>query len=75
MLSKAINTIRPALTIRQFSSMPRNTNQDIVNIDEATLCKNYGPAPVAIDRGERIYVWDIEGRRYMDFLAGYSACN
>jgi ornithine--oxo-acid transaminase len=67
------------LTTRRAGVIPRRafsmTNQQIVAVDEATLCKNYGPMPVAIERGERIYVWDVEGRRYFDCLAGYSACN
>ena len=36
---------------------------------------NYHPIPVAITKGEGIYVWDVEGRRYMDFLSAYSALN
>lgn len=51
------------------------TNQEIVDLDEASLCKNYGPIPVALERGERIYMWDVEGNRYIDCLAGYGACN
>jgi ornithine--oxo-acid transaminase len=31
--------------------------------------------PVVIEKGERIYVWDVEGKRYMDFLSGYSSTN
>lgn len=58
--------------VRNFSTM---TSKDIVKMDETYLCKNYGPMPVALDRGERIYVWDIEGNKYIDCLAGYSACN
>lgn len=46
-----------------------------MKLDEATICKNYNPIPVAIDRAERINVWDIEGRKYIDCLAGYGACN
>jgi ornithine--oxo-acid transaminase len=59
------------LSKRAFSM----TNQQIVALDEAKLCKNYGPMPVAIERGERIHVWDVEGRKYIDCLAGYSALN
>ncbi|XP_053306413.1 ornithine aminotransferase, mitochondrial [Spea bombifrons] len=36
---------------------------------------NYHPLPVALERGEGIYVWDVEGRRYFDFLSAYSAVN
>ena len=50
-------------------------NADYVKLDSEKICQNYGPLPVAVDRGERIYVWDVEGKRYYDFLCGYSACN
>ena len=49
--------------------------QDIIDMDLAKVCHNYACLPVAVDRGERIYVYDIEGRKYFDFLCGYSACN
>jgi ornithine--oxo-acid transaminase len=36
---------------------------------------NYGPLPVVLERGEGVWVWDVEGRRYLDMLAAYSAVN
>ena len=36
---------------------------------------NYRPIPVALCRGSGVFVWDVEGRRYYDFLSGYSALN
>ncbi len=36
---------------------------------------NYHPLDVVIERGEGVYLWDVEGKRYMDFLAAYSAVN
>ncbi len=36
---------------------------------------NYHPLPVAICKGEGVYVWDVEGKRYFDFLSGYSSLN
>ncbi|OUC42853.1 hypothetical protein D917_10194, partial [Trichinella nativa] len=36
---------------------------------------NYKPLPVALERGEGIFVWDVDGRRYFDFLSAYSAVN
>lgn len=36
---------------------------------------NYHPLPVVLDRGEGVYVWDIDGKRYYDFLSAYSAVN
>ncbi len=36
---------------------------------------NYKPLPVVLDRGEGVWVWDVDGRRYLDMLAAYSALN
>ncbi|GGC35551.1 ornithine--oxo-acid transaminase [Parapedobacter defluvii] len=36
---------------------------------------NYHPLPVVLERGEGVYLWDVEGKRYYDFLSGYSAVN
>lgn len=36
---------------------------------------NYHPLPVVLNRGEGVYVWDVEGKRYFDFLSAYSAVN
>jgi ornithine--oxo-acid transaminase len=38
-------------------------------------CHNYKPLPVVLERGQGCYVWDVDGKRYLDFLAGYSAVN
>ena len=36
---------------------------------------NYHPLPVVLEKGEGIYVWDVNGKRYFDFLSAYSAVN
>ena len=36
---------------------------------------NYAPVPVVLQRGEGVFVWDIDNRRYYDFLSAYSAVN
>src|ERR1043165_8887796 len=36
---------------------------------------NYHPIPVVIEKGEGVYVWDVEGKKYFDFLSAYSALN
>ena len=59
------------LSQRTFSTK----TEQIISMDLAKVCHNYACLPVAVDRGERIYVYDIEGRKYFDFLCGYSACN
>lgn len=43
--------------------------------DEAHAAHNYHPLPVVLARGEGAWVWDADGRRYLDMLAGYSALN
>lgn len=42
---------------------------------ERYSANNYHPLPVVLTRGEGVYVWDVEGRRYFDMLSGYSALN
>ena len=37
--------------------------------------QNYHPLPVVLEKGEGIYVWDVGGKKYIDFLAAYSAVN
>jgi ornithine--oxo-acid transaminase len=46
-------------------------------IQDAVLygANNYKPLPVVLDRGEGVWVWDVEGRRYLDMLSAYSALN
>jgi ornithine--oxo-acid transaminase len=51
------------------------TTQDYINREEKYGAHNYHPLPVVLDRGEGIFVWDVEGRRYFDFLSAYSAVN
>lgn len=36
---------------------------------------NYHPLPVALSKGEGVFVWDVEGKRYFDYLSAYSAVN
>jgi len=49
--------------------------QDYINREERFGAHNYHPLPVVLERGEGPYVWDVEGKRYYDFLSAYSAVN
>ncbi|MBP7506417.1 MAG: ornithine--oxo-acid transaminase [Prolixibacteraceae bacterium] len=49
--------------------------QDYINREDKFGAHNYHPLPVVLDRGEGIYVWDVEGIKYFDFLSSYSAVN
>jgi ornithine--oxo-acid transaminase len=49
--------------------------QYYLQLEEHYGAHNYHPIPVVLNRGEGVYVWDVEGKRYYDFLSGYSAVN
>ncbi len=51
------------------------TTLEYIEREERFGAHNYHPLPVVLDRGEGIYVWDVEGKRYFDFLSAYSAVN
>ena len=47
----------------------------IMELEEKYGAHNYHPLPVVLERGEGVYVWDVDGKRYYDFLSAYSAVN
>ncbi len=49
--------------------------QHFLDLEEQYGAHNYHPLPVVLNRGEGVYVWDVDGKRYYDFLSGYSAVN
>ncbi|KAG9267541.1 ornithine aminotransferase, mitochondrial [Astyanax mexicanus] len=51
------------------------TSEEVYAREDRYGAHNYHPLPVALERGEGIYMWDVEGRRYYDFLSAYSAVN
>ncbi|MDX1502368.1 MAG: ornithine--oxo-acid transaminase [Thermoanaerobaculia bacterium] len=53
--------------------MTRST--DLIEIEERLGAHNYHPLDVVLTRGEGVWVWDVEGRKYLDCLASYSAVN
>lgn len=50
-------------------------SQDYIDREDKYGAHNYHPLPVVLERGEGPFVWDVEGRRYFDFLSAYSAVN
>lgn len=46
-----------------------------IQLEDEYGAHNYHPLPVVLDRGEGVFVWDLEGRKYYDFLSAYSAVN
>jgi ornithine--oxo-acid transaminase len=48
---------------------------DFIQLEDRFGAHNYHPIDVVIDRGKGVWVWDVEGKKYMDFLSAYSAVN
>ncbi len=51
------------------------TANDFMAREDKYGAHNYHPLPVVLERGEGVYVWDVEGKKYFDFLSAYSAVN
>ncbi|MGJ8744142.1 ornithine--oxo-acid transaminase [Polaribacter sp.] len=51
------------------------TSQEAIALENKHGAHNYHPLPVVLSKGEGVYVWDAEGKRYYDFLSAYSAVN
>lgn len=52
-----------------------NNTQQYIDLEEQYGAHNYHPIPVVLNKGEGVFVWDVDGKRYYDFLSGYSAVN
>jgi ornithine--oxo-acid transaminase len=57
-----------------ISAVTGNTEY-FLNLEEHHGAHNYHPLPVVLTKGEGVFVWDVEGEKYFDFLSGYSALN
>lgn len=53
----------------------QNPSSYYIELEDKYGAHNYHPLPVVLDRGEGVFVWDVEGKRYYDFLSAYSAVN
>ena len=59
-----------------MSAITHLTESDVlISLEETHGAHNYHPLPVVLDRGEGVFVWDVEGNKYYDFLSAYSAVN
>jgi len=47
--------------------------QELIRLEETYGAKNYAPLPVVLTRGEGVYLWDIDGKKYIDMMSAYSA--
>ena len=50
-------------------------SDDLIKLEDKHGAHNYHPLPVVLSKGDGVYVWDVEGKKYFDFLSAYSAVN
>jgi len=57
------------------TAVQEKNSQYFIDLENQYGAHNYHPLPVVLDKGEGVFVWDVEGKRYYDFLSAYSAVN
>ena len=57
------------------NTMEKITSEDLIKMEDKHGAHNYHPLEVVLKRGEGVHVWDVEGKKYYDFLSAYSAVN
>lgn len=57
------------------TAVQEKNSQYFIDLENQYGAHNYHPLPVVLDRGEGVFVWDVEGKKYYDFLSAYSAVN
>jgi ornithine--oxo-acid transaminase len=58
-----------------MSVLEKITSKDAIALEEKHGAHNYHPLPVVLSKGDGVHVWDVEGKKYYDFLSAYSAVN
>ena len=58
-----------------MTTATRISSEEAIKLEDKHGAHNYHPLPVVLSKGEGVYVWDVEGKRYYDFLSAYSAVN
>ncbi len=58
-----------------MSDTEKMTSQKAMQLEDKYGAHNYHPLPVVLSKGEGVYMWDVEGKQYFDFLSAYSAVN
>src|SRR5690606_5408105 len=65
------------LNFKTMNTLTQNSGAatKAIELENKYGAHNYHPLPVVLERGEGVYVWDVEGKKYFDFLSAYSAVN
>lgn len=56
-------------------TLEKLSSEDLMQLEDRYGAHNYHPLPVVLSKGEGVYLWDVEGKKYFDFLSAYSAVN
>jgi len=77
--SNSLSFIKP-ISVASVNSFSKRSNKlkdpnYFIDMEDKWGCHNYKPSPVVLDRGKGVHVWDVTGRKYLDFLSGFSAVN
>jgi ornithine--oxo-acid transaminase len=59
----------------QMTTVDSHNTDTFLELENQFGAHNYHPLPVVLSRGQGVYVWDVDGKKYYDFLSGYSALN
>ncbi|XP_043474871.1 ornithine aminotransferase, mitochondrial [Leptopilina heterotoma] len=73
--SRALGVMRQNLQQQQIFFARQISSQEVFQREDKYGAHNYHPLPVALCRAEGVFMWDMEGKRYFDFLSAYSAVN
>jgi len=63
------------LKVMETMTTEKLSSQEAIALEDKYGAHNYHPLPVVLSKGEGVYVWDAEGKKYYDFLSAYSAVN
>ena len=66
---------RLSLSPMQSTNTLSSKSQTFIELEDQYGAHNYHPLPVVLEKGDGVYVWDVDGKRYFDFLSAYSAVN
>ncbi|HRE76863.1 MAG TPA: ornithine--oxo-acid transaminase [Flavobacterium sp.] len=58
-----------------MSVLEKINSEELIALEDKHGAHNYHPLPVVLSKGKGVYVWDVEGKKYYDFLSAYSAVN
>ena len=61
--------------MKKMTTAAVTKSEYLMELEEQHGAHNYHPLPVVLERGRGVYVWDVDGKRYYDFLSAYSAVN